>query len=546
MRVFTSKHEPIELAEKPFASGGEGAVFKVKTASRHLKESCVKLYHVSKKTSNREIVKNREREERIKYMVNNPPSAIRGENFMIGWPMDWVTNQQGIFIGFVMPMGFTGSKELVNLTATTLNKKLGQEWQERYDRSLGKKALLSRLKLICNIAIPVHILHSTGKYVLRDFKPQNVLVTSDGKVTIVDMDSIQISVGNKLLYRATAHTPDYVPPEFYNLGVGKKECHLISQSWDMFAVGVVFYQLLFGLHPYTITPIIQQDGGENSTSQNISSNLFPFGRNAQLIAVRPPLHDKFNVLPKNIRDLFVRTFTDDIGNRPTAESWGRIIHKVVIEAEKTIGAVDTTYNVSDETATSMNDSNRNSIKNISGTKKDNSFNGVVNKSKIANPSNDMVSEENQSRLGKWKYCFHAFQICSALVYAFLPNVYRWNHWAHLEAEDCGVEPTLWLFWLPIVLSWLNNDLIDKKDFKSKQSLNTQFSSWSWIAMRSLLCIALAIWVCIDYIWHDGYAYNSYFDYDYIIATLLGPILCGMCWCVAILCLCKMQKIVSNL
>ena len=79
---------------------------------------------------------------------------------------------------------------------------------------------------------------------MRDFKPQNVLVTSDGKVTIVDMDSVQISVGNKLLYRATAHTPDYVPPEFYNLGVGKKEYHIISQSWDMFAVGVVFYSEL--------------------------------------------------------------------------------------------------------------------------------------------------------------------------------------------------------------------------------------------------------------------------------------------------------------
>lgn len=333
MRVFTSKHGPIELAEKPFASGGEGAVFIVKTAPYHLKDTCVKLYHVSKQNNSREQGKNREREERIKYMVNNPPSTIRGENFMIGWPMDWVTNQQGLFIGFVMPMSFTGSKELVNLTATTLSKKLGKEWQDRYDRSLGKKALLSRLKLICNIAIPVHILHSTGKYVLRDFKPQNVLVTSDGKVTIVDMDSIQISVGNKLLYRATAHTPDYVPPEFYNQGIGKKEYHLISQSWDMFAVGVVFYQLLFGLHPYTITPRIQQDGGENSTSQNISLNLFPFGQNAQLIAVRPPLHDKFNVLPKNIRDLFIRTFTDDIGNRPTAESWGRVIYEIIKKAE---------------------------------------------------------------------------------------------------------------------------------------------------------------------------------------------------------------------
>ena len=334
MRVFTSKYEPIELAEQPFASGGEGAVFNVITAPRHMKDICVKLYHIKNSTTNQDSKKQKEREDRIKYMVMNPPSTIRGENFMLGWPMEWVINQHGSFLGFVMPLGFSGSKELVVLTSTTLSKKLGKEWQDRYDRSLGKKALLSRLKLICNISIPVHILHSTGKYVLKDFKPQNVLVTKEGKVTIVDMDSIQISVGNRLLYPGTAATPDYIPPEYYNHGVGKKEYHLIHQSWDMFAVGVVFYQLLFGLHPYTITPKMQLEEGSNSTSQNISSNLFPFGKNAHLVEVRPKLHDKFNVLPKDIQDLFIRTFTDDFGNRPTAESWGRIIYKHIIVAEQ--------------------------------------------------------------------------------------------------------------------------------------------------------------------------------------------------------------------
>ena len=174
MKVFTSKYEPIELAEQPFASGGEGAVFNVITAPYHLKDVCVKLYHVKNSTTNQASKKQTEREDRIKYMVMNPPSTIRSENHMLGWPMDWVIDQHGSFLGFVMPLGFSGSKELVVLTSTTLSKKLGKEWHDRYDRSLGIKSLLSRLKLICNISIPVHILHSTGKYVLKDFKPQNV------------------------------------------------------------------------------------------------------------------------------------------------------------------------------------------------------------------------------------------------------------------------------------------------------------------------------------------------------------------------------------
>ena len=167
---------------------------------------------------------------------------------------------------------------------------------------------------------------------MQDFKPQNVLVTKEGRVTLVDMDSIQISEGNRLLYPGTAATPDYRPPEYYKL----RGNHIINPSWDMFAVGVVFYQLLLGIHPYTVTPKTQQADGSNTEEQNIASNLFPFGPNSYLVAVRPKDQDRFNLLPKNIRDLFLRTFTDNMNNRPTAESWGKLIYKIVTDAEKTI------------------------------------------------------------------------------------------------------------------------------------------------------------------------------------------------------------------
>lgn len=321
MKIFSSKHETIVLSENPLASGGEGAIYKVESAPSHFQNVCVKIYHSH--------IVNKQREDRIKYMVANPPSQIRGEGFLLGWPMDYVTDADGKFLGFVMPLGFSDSKELVNLTATTLSKNLGQEWQERYDRSLGKKALLSRLKLICNIAIPVHILHATGKYVLKDFKPQNVLATADGRITICDMDSIQIAEGGNLLFSGTAATPDYMPPEFYSKGIGKKATDVISESWDTFAMGVVFYQLLFGIHPYVVTPKEEQDDGANSISSNISSGLFPFGVNGDMVKIRPKLHDKFTVLPQELQDLFVKTFSDEESKRPSAEDWGRYIYQII-------------------------------------------------------------------------------------------------------------------------------------------------------------------------------------------------------------------------
>ena len=343
MIVYTSKKEKIELSEQPFASGGEGAVYKVISAPTHLQDSCVKIYHSQ--------TLREQRAARIKFMVKNPPEAIRGEGFMLGWPEEYVCDESGNFLGFVMPMGFPGSKELVVLTPINLSKKLDQKWHDRYDRTLGKKALLNRLKLICNIAIPVHILHSTGRYVLKDFKPQNVLATADGRITMVDMDSIQIvdddvalnsdgSAHFHLLYEGTAATPDYMPPEYFTKNVGREHDDVIRPSWDSFAIGVVFYQLLFGIHPYVVTPKRDSETGSNEISQNIAAGLFPFGDNGDMVKIRPRLHNKFMLLPEPLQALFTRTFCDDADNRPSAEEWGKYIHDVVVDASEEEKAVE--------------------------------------------------------------------------------------------------------------------------------------------------------------------------------------------------------------
>ncbi len=326
MIVYTSKSEVLQLAEKSFASGGEGSVYKVISAPVHLQNTCVKIYHSHKLDI--------ERENRIKYMVKNPPKQIRGEGFLLGWPLDWITDETGKFLGFAMPLGFPKSKELVVLTATIISKKLGEEWHRRYERSLGKKALLSRMKLFNNIAIPVHILHSTGKYVLKDFKPQNVLITSDGRITMVDMDSIQIAEGNKILYPGTAATPDYVPPEFYLKGIGRSVDDVITPSWDTFALGVVFYQLLFGIHPYAATPRNLQEDSTNDISHNIATGLFPFGVNGDMVKVRPVLHNNFMQLPDEFQGLFIRTFSYDMNHRPSAEEWGKYVYQEILKANE--------------------------------------------------------------------------------------------------------------------------------------------------------------------------------------------------------------------
>lgn len=327
MEVYTRNRERIVIADNALSSGGEGEVHLITSSSSQYKNSCVKIYYQKKRTP--------QLESRIKFMAENPPQRIVGNGFMLGWPQEAIYDRGNKFIGFIMPLAFSDSKQLVYLTTPKVSAKLGQEWHNKYSQDpkcsleQRKYALLSRLKLLHNIAIPIHLLHGTGKYVLKDFKPQNVLVTHDGRVTIVDMDSIQIIDNGKLLFPGTAATDLYIPTEFHTRGVGKMQNVPLEKSWDYFALGVVFYQILFGLHPYVVTPKYLKDANSNEISQNISSDLFPFGGNKHQIQSYPPLHNKFSALPPNVQKLFIRCFSANPDQRPSAEDWGKEIHTII-------------------------------------------------------------------------------------------------------------------------------------------------------------------------------------------------------------------------
>ena len=306
------------LADEPLASGGEGEVRKVTSCPSRFDNVCAKVYFKPKQTN--------KQEQKIRFMVENPPSNVN-KGMMLAWPLDTIYTPEGKFMGFLMPMAFSGSKQLIILTLPKLKKAYKTEWY-KFDKELNiKTALISRMKLINNIAIPVHSLHATGKYVLKDFKPENVLVTPTGQITIVDMDSIQICENGKLLFPGTAATEDYMPPEFYNQKVGTDDNKPLEISWDNFAVSEVFYQLMFGLKPYAVTPKTELEDG--TIRYCISHNLFPFGKNASQIAKVPAPHNNFKVVPQPVQDLFIRAFGDDPNNRPQAMEWGKTVNAVL-------------------------------------------------------------------------------------------------------------------------------------------------------------------------------------------------------------------------
>jgi len=81
----------------------------------------------------------------------------------------------------------------------------------------------------------------------RDLKPENILITSDGQPIIIDFGLALTKGAHRVTYAnlsSAAGTPDYMAPE-------QIEGHRGDQRTDIYALGVMLFELLTGNPPYT-------------------------------------------------------------------------------------------------------------------------------------------------------------------------------------------------------------------------------------------------------------------------------------------------------
>jgi serine/threonine-protein kinase len=86
-------------------------------------------------------------------------------------------------------------------------------------------------------------MHEKG-YMHLDFKPENVLVSRNGSVRLIDFDLAQpIPAKPKIMSKKNPGTPGYMAPEQL---LGQP----ISQQVDIFSYGVAAYELLTSHKPF--------------------------------------------------------------------------------------------------------------------------------------------------------------------------------------------------------------------------------------------------------------------------------------------------------
>ncbi len=321
--LHNAEYKHFIVDEKPLGKGGQATVYNVIYPSR-LDDCCIKIYHNGCKEQTI---------ERLKYMIAHPPAITRSAAFRICWPEGFVYNEQHEIVGFYMPKAFEQSRDLYILCYYCKGKTIASRfkgnpaWFDKFERTSGE-GVRNRLKMMANISQAFYQIHKANDYVVLDVKPENILATATGKVSIVDTDSFQIADNQRIIFPGAAATPEYCAPEFesqYN------QHRPFTKTNDCFSLAVVFYQILIGLHPYSGMQLLEPyDTDEyNNLAACINRHLFVYGSNKRYIKqLSPNPHMFFERLPRQLQLMFIKAF-DAPNYRPTMEDWCKELYNIL-------------------------------------------------------------------------------------------------------------------------------------------------------------------------------------------------------------------------
>ncbi|MFK7886798.1 MAG: protein kinase [Gammaproteobacteria bacterium] len=217
---------PFELLEE-IGAGGAGRVFRARRADGEFdQEVAVKLFEVQRLPT--EFLKRFHAERQILATLEHPGIARL---------IDGGTTQHGVpFVAMELIRGDV-------ITTYCAKQKLD---------------IASRLALFQRVCDALEMAHARG-IIHRDIKPGNVLVGEDGEPKIIDfgiakvMDptAFGLPAADRTLTRFQALTPEYASPEQVRGGA-------VNQATDVYALGVLLYEMLTGVRPYqisTLTPV---------------------------------------------------------------------------------------------------------------------------------------------------------------------------------------------------------------------------------------------------------------------------------------------------
>ena len=183
----------------------------------------------------------------------------------------------------------------------------GDDLRALMDRQMDI-ALADRVRVLAQICDGLGYAHSRG-VVHRDVKPANIVVTTEGKVKVLDFGLARVATRETITRQGIIlGTPDYMSPE---QATGKP----IDQRTDIFSAGAVFYEFLCHEKPFqgkTLHGVLFQIISEEPDALLTLNPELP-SRLAAVVhrMLRKDPDERYQALPEVARDL--RQIHDALG-----------------------------------------------------------------------------------------------------------------------------------------------------------------------------------------------------------------------------------------
>ena len=305
MQVYTAHGMPLTLVEPPLGKGAEGAVHQVAGFPGRV----AKVYLADPQSRAGKIEAMASMSEQVRAL----PQLAH-----VAWPLAplYADAAATHFVGFGM------ARERL---AGSLGLLYEYPPDPRFDLPLSRK-----LELLEELCRTVETFHAMGQ-VIGDFNTNNIQLTADMHVAVMDVDSFHARIGGTT-YRCEVCMSGFMAPELIRAtrGTTFKDCAgpTFTPETDRFALAVhIFRTLCNGVHPYHCIALPGPDGSIPAPlpiEKRVERGQTPYFTTVLRVKRAPFAPKVEDALPPYLRKLFERAFVAGQKapeKRPTAAEW---------------------------------------------------------------------------------------------------------------------------------------------------------------------------------------------------------------------------------